>query len=141
MKALVVGYGNELRGDDAVGPLAARAVARWQLPGVLCLDVHQLTPELIEELAAVERVVFIDARLDGEDVTVEELHGGGEAPGGHVSDPRNLLALCAALHGQAPRAWLVTVPGVCLGLGAGLSGRTEQGLTQAQALVRGLLAS
>jgi hydrogenase maturation protease len=139
VKALVVGYGNELCGDDAVGPLAARAAATWGLHGMRCLDVHQLTPELVDELAGVDRVVFVDARQDGDGVVVEELRGRARHPGTHVSDPRGLLALCAVLHGRAPRAWLVSVPAGCLVLGAGLSSTAERGLEQALALVRGLL--
>src|SRR5947209_7059306 len=34
---LVIGYGNELRGDDGVGPCVARTVASWQRPGLRAL--------------------------------------------------------------------------------------------------------
>ncbi len=136
MSVLVVGYGNELRGDDAVGPLAARAAAQWGLAGVRCLDLHQLTPEVVEEMAGVAEVVFIDARLGGEGVRVEELSAGGEAPGGHVSDPRGLLALCAVLHGRAPRARLVTIGVGAVEVGAGLSAGAEARLRQTLALLR-----
>jgi hydrogenase maturation protease len=139
VKALLIGYGNELCGDDAVGPLAARKVAEWGLPGVCCLDVCQLTPELVDELAEVERVVFVDARLGGDSVAVDELSGGGDAPAGHVSNPRGLLALCEVLHGRRPRGWLVTVPADSLELGVGLSARAELGLRQAVTLLRRLL--
>jgi Ni,Fe-hydrogenase maturation factor len=47
---LVIGYGNELRGDDAIGQWVARAVA-----------AHQLTPELAEDLAHTDYAVFVDA--------------------------------------------------------------------------------
>ena len=50
--ALVIGYGNTLRGDDAVGPRAAAAVHGGGLPGVDALAVAQLTPVLAEPLAA-----------------------------------------------------------------------------------------
>jgi hydrogenase maturation protease len=136
VSVLVIGYGNELRGDDALGPLAARAVAGWGLPGVRCLDLHQLTPELVEEMVSVERAIFIDARLGGEDVRMEELSAGGAAPAGHVGDPRGLLALCGVLHGRAPRAWLVTVRAEALAFGAGLSAGVETRLWQALALLR-----
>src|SRR5262245_30725916 len=56
---VVVGYGNELRGDDAVGPRVAQAVAAWDLPGVCGLAIHQLTPELAEILAAAARAIFV----------------------------------------------------------------------------------
>jgi len=43
---LLIGYGNELRGDDAIGPLVARALAELRLPGTQVLALTQLTPEL-----------------------------------------------------------------------------------------------
>jgi hydrogenase maturation protease len=137
----MIGYGNELCGDDAVGPIVARRVREWRLDGVRCLDVHQLTPELVDELAEVERVIFIDARLGDGEAQVVELTGAGEIPGAHVSDPRGLLALCEALYGFRPRAWLVTVRAECVELGARLSARAEQGLLQALALLRRLVTS
>src|SRR5436305_5490516 len=67
---VVIGYGNTLRGDDAAGPRAARAVASWDLPGVIAKAVPQLTPELAELVAAAHLAVFVDARLaaDGDPV-------------------------------------------------------------------------
>ena len=52
---LVIGYGNTLRRDDAVGCLIADEVACWQRPGVRSMSVAQLTPELAAELAAARR--------------------------------------------------------------------------------------
>src|SRR5262245_1795360 len=60
---VVIGYGNDLRGDDAVGLRAAQAVAAWDMPGVCGLAVHQLTPELAEILAGAALAIFVDARV------------------------------------------------------------------------------
>ena len=62
--SLVIGIGNPLRSDDGIGwRLAAQLPAGAGL-GVRCRQ--QLTPELAEELAAVERVLFLDAWLGPE---------------------------------------------------------------------------
>ena len=61
---LVIGYGNELRGDDAVGPEVARCVAEWRRPEVVGIAVHQLTPELAVALSEVAVVIFVDACAD-----------------------------------------------------------------------------
>jgi hydrogenase maturation protease len=50
-EVLVIGYGNTLRRDDAVGPLSAEEVSRWGRPGVVPLDLAQLLPELAERLS------------------------------------------------------------------------------------------
>ncbi len=61
---LIIGYGNEIRGDDAVGPRIAALVNDWKLPAVTALAVHQLPPELAEPIAAAQQVVFVDASAD-----------------------------------------------------------------------------
>ena len=64
--ALVIGYGNTLRGDDGIGPAVAEAVAALGLPGVRVIVAHQLTPELAADLADAQLVVFVDAAVGGE---------------------------------------------------------------------------
>src|SRR5262249_51109422 len=75
MKArlLVIGYGNELRGDDGVGPAAARAVAAWAEPCVQAIATHQLTPELADAIAGAEEVVFVDARIGAGEVVLHRV--------------------------------------------------------------------
>jgi hydrogenase maturation protease len=126
---LVIGYGNELRGDDGAGPRVARAVAGWVRPGVRALAVHQLIPELAAELAAAERVVFVDAAVGAGTVCWRHVHAdAGPAPLGHTCDPGWLLALAQALDARAPTAWLVTIPARCLGCGDELSAQAERGV-------------
>src|SRR5262249_5822451 len=106
-RLLVIGYGNELRCDDGVGPRAARAVAAWQLPGVAAVAAHQLTPELAERIGAAERVVFVDAG-PGDVVLTRSIEPGRAALVlGHTGEPRELLALAEALYGRRPEAWLI----------------------------------
>ena len=64
-QALVIGYGNTLRGDDAVGQVVARALAgEAAIEGVEVIACHQLMPELAECIDAADLVVFIDAAAD-----------------------------------------------------------------------------
>jgi hydrogenase maturation protease len=65
VRTLVLGLGNDLAGDDAVGPLVARAV-RDELDGTA--DVVESAASglaLIEILAGYERAVVIDAIVTG----------------------------------------------------------------------------
>jgi hydrogenase maturation protease len=103
---LVIGYGNALRGDDAVGPRAASAVAELGWPGVIAKEVTQLTPELAEPLASARLAIFVDARpANGEEcVAVRPIEPAD--PGSvlaHVADPRHLLALARTAYGTCPR--------------------------------------
>lgn len=132
---LVVGYGNTLRGDDAAGPRAAEAVARWGLPGVVVKIVHQLTPELAEDLASASLAIFIDARLadraDAVEVRpIEPLDSGLGAALGHVTDPRRLLALTRSIYETCASSWLYTVPAVDFSVAERLSPATERGVQE-----------
>ncbi len=115
-KTLIIGYGSPIRGDDAIGPLAADALAATALPpGVEVLSRHILTAELVEPMAAVERVIFLDAAADGApgEVRLRRLAPDAAAPSSmaHFHDPRELLAWCQALYRHAPAAWLITATG------------------------------
>lgn len=143
--ALVIGYGNTLRGDDAVGPRAAAVVQGWGLMGVTALAVMQLTPELAERLATVRLAIFVDARsVVGDapaEVEVLALQPScGSSLFGHSGDPRHLLALAQVVYGTCPPAWLVTVPAADFRLRDGLSPRAGCGLDVALSRIADLLA-
>jgi hydrogenase maturation protease len=133
--ALVIGYGNTLRGDDAIGPLVAEAVMEWALLGVAARAVHQLTPELAPELAEAGVAVFVDARealRDDEAVEIQQIEPARTPTAiGHVGDPRDLLALANVLYGACPRAWLVTVPARHFATGTELSVEARAGMERA----------
>jgi hydrogenase maturation protease len=76
MKTLILGLGNELAGDDAIGLLAARALNE-QL-GENKADVVESSASgmaLLEILAGYERAIVIDSILSGENPpgTIREL--------------------------------------------------------------------
>jgi hydrogenase maturation protease len=116
LKQLIIGYGSPIRGDDALGPLAADRLADRTLPeGVEVLSRHVLTAELAADLADKDRVVFLDAAVDtppGE-VRCQRITADASAMStmAHFLDPRELLAWCQTLYGRAPETWLITVGG------------------------------
>ncbi len=109
---LVIGYGNTLRGDDAVGRLVAEEVDEWNRPEVRAMSVTQLLPELAERVAQAREVIFVDACGDEDiaDVRVAELAGErGDSGQTHFAAPLDILALAKTCYGRAPRAWLVAI--------------------------------
>lgn len=121
LKMLVIGYGNSLRSDDGLGPQIAAAVEAWQRPQVRGLSVHQLVPELAENLARTEAVIFVDAALSrSPDPLAVQLFSPGAVPLpclGHIYTPELLLALTEQLYGRCPTAWCLQVPAHSLGFG------------------------
>jgi hydrogenase maturation protease len=140
---LIVGYGNDLRGDDGAGRRAAAEIDAWSLPGVEVIAVHQLTPELAAPLAVAERAIFLDSRpaSSGAAVRVDRLHPAGPSSGlAHTCDPRSLLGLADTAFGHAPEAWGITIPSTDFSFGAPLSPLAERGIASALEAVRHLVA-
>jgi hydrogenase maturation protease len=142
-EALVIGYGNTLRGDDGIGPAVAGDLAALAIPGVRVIVAHQLTPELAADLADARLAVFVDATLGGEPVRAVRIEAA--ATGSvmtHAADPRGLLALCAAVYQRCPVAWLVTAAGADFEFRDGLSSIGRENAREAtdrvQVLIRGL---
>lgn len=121
MADLVIGYGNTLRGDDGIGRRLVETIAEEAWPGVRTVGVHQLTPELVEEIALAERVVFADAAADDRSLRLQPLTISNPSSLGHRVDPGWLLSLCVALYGQHPPAWLLTLPARHFSFGEQLS--------------------
>ncbi len=144
MSALVIGIGNPLAGDAAAGPAVAGCLAGR--PGLTVRVCHQLTPELAAGVAAAERVIFIDAARDGGGVRIRRLDAPGEAraagsPMTHVLSPGAVVALARALYDRIPPAYLVTIPGLCFGIGAGLSESVLRLMPEAADAVERLLGA
>jgi hydrogenase maturation protease len=138
-KVLVIGYGNALRRDDGAGRRVARLVAALRWPGVRALAVHQLTPELAEEVAGVDVAVFVDAACADSELPVRRIAATSAASAlGHASDPARVLGLAEAVFGRCPPAWLITVPAADMGYGKGLSPAAKRGVRRAFEDVRRL---
>lgn len=141
---LVLGYGNDLRGDDAAGQRAADRVGAWRLPGVEVRALPQLVPELAEPLAAATRAVFLDAHpvSDCPAVRVRRIHPSAAGTSfAHTSDPQGLLQLARTAFGRSPDTWWITIPAADFTLGAPLSALAERGIADALAAIRPLLES
>jgi len=125
-RTLIIGFGNPLRGDDAVGFLAAERLREHVLGAdVEVLARHQLTPELMEPIGRAERVIFIDAALEGEPGGISaarvEARPDAEAAFTHFATPGALLAGARMLYGESPAAVLICITGRDFGIGDRLS--------------------
>ena len=114
--ALIIGYGSPIRGDDAIGPMAADRLGGDVLPaGVRVISRHILTADLVPDIVDSARVIFIDAAAAGEpgEIRCQRLEPDASKMStmAHFLDPRELLAWSNALYGAQPEAYLVTVAG------------------------------
>jgi hydrogenase maturation protease len=122
-KCLILACGNTLRGDDGVGPwLAAWAEERFKNDsGVRVVSRQQWTPDLAEEIAAAESVLFIDcsvAAAPGSVSVAQVSPAATEGRGTHHQDAAELLNLAQKLYNSLPRASeLLTVGAQSIELG------------------------
>jgi hydrogenase maturation protease len=132
-EVLVVGVGNDLRGDDGAGRAVVEELLRRAVPGMRAIWSHQLVPELAEQIATAAVVVFVDAGHPGtvSAVEVRPLAPGSAAIGAHQAGPAGLLGLAALAGLAVPEAFLVTVPAHDLGLGSRLSPGTVTAVGEA----------
>ena len=140
---LVIGYGNTLRGDDAVGQRVALTVAGWQMPGLNVLAVHQLTPDLAAPVSRYDLAIFVDAKvasLAAAAVTVHHLEPFHRLVfNAHTSDPRGVLTLAQAIYGRHAPAWLVSVPAVDFSPREELSTVAARGAIEASSAIAALI--
>jgi hydrogenase maturation protease len=122
---LIIGYGNPLRGDDAVGPWVAS-----QLGGIAA---HQLVPEMAARIASERWVIFVDARTDLAPGRVKLMAVDETDVMSHRASPGLLIKMVHQVYGCAPRATLVGIGAESFELGAPLSPSVQQG---AQAALR-----
>ncbi len=142
---LVIGYGNPLRGDDGIGFYVAQALdERFRAePDVEVIAAQELTPEMAEDVARTEMVLFVDAAAAGEPGTIQHARVLPDtAPGGftHLLTPSSLLSAAGELYGDAPSAMSLTLAGWSFAMGERLSRpaklRLPELLRQAVALVQ-----
>lgn len=127
---LVVGYGNELRSDDGIGPAVVAHLARD--PRFRDVDVraaHQLTPELALDASGAALLVLVDAAADAPagEVAVRRLDPGaaaGDVMTHHV-DPAGLVGPARELWGAAPPVVVISVGVASLDVGERLSSAVE----------------
>jgi hydrogenase maturation protease len=141
-RCLILACGNTLREDDGVGPFLAQwAEERWREDArVRVLCDQQWTPDMAQEIAAAETVIFVDCSLDQApgQILLRELSSTSLKPGlvTHHLGAAELLRVAQDLYGMQPRrACLLTVGAGSIELGEGLSSAVRDALPDAEKLL------
>jgi hydrogenase maturation protease len=128
---LVIGYGNTIRSDDGAGPAAAKAI-RDRYPDVDCIAVHGLEPVLAETIGHYECVVFIDAAVGIDSMSISAVTPSpcGSAEGTHTHSPESLLRLSIDLYNKTPEVLTFRLPAYHMEFGEIFSAATGAALKQ-----------
>jgi len=141
-RCLILACGNTLRGDDGVGLLLAEwAEERFrENDDVRVVARQQWTPDLAEEIAAAESVLFIDSSIKSQPghvglIPVEPLENrNGSAT--HHMNANELMGLALELYGSRPaHSMLLTIGAGSTELGETLSDPVEASLPRAQGIL------
>jgi hydrogenase maturation protease len=142
VRCLILACGNTLRGDDGVGPwLAAWAEGRFRRQdGARVISRQQWTPELTEDIAQAQSVLFIDCSVDSAPGSVKLISvrpaTGDQAQATHHLGAPELLALCRELYNSLPsHAQQLTVGAGSVALGEEFSAPVTASLPEACHLV------
>lgn len=134
-RILIVGIGNRLRSDDGVGwQLASELLSEIGREDVHIIATPQLTPELAEIASRAQRVLFVDAALQGEPGTLKfsQITPGSLSRHSHELSPAGVLKLAQDLYGRSPRACLLTIAGESFSTGDSLSPTVAAALPKAK---------
>ena len=141
-RCLILACGNTLRGDDGVGPwLADWAEIRFAAdPAIRIISRQQWTPELAEEIAASEAVLFIDCAIDSPpgSVRLQPVQPAAPAQGlaTHHQGAAELLGLSRDLYGSLPlHSQLITIGAGSTHLGEAFSPAVTAALPEACRLI------
>lgn len=141
---LLIGYGNTLRRDDGVGrSIVDRLTPLYAGTDVSCITTPQLLPEVAALVAQAQRVVFVDASIEGQagTVRVDEVRPLDYLEEAHAFTAPGILYLANLLYLASPPAHLVTVTGADFDLGETLSEAVEAAIPQAITEIRRLLTT
>ena len=135
MNYLVIGYGNTLRSDDGAAQIVANQIVIWNLPDVRSLAIHQLTPELAEDIANTNTVIFVDAVISSkqnlEKIEIKILECDNKYLNfGHTENPRSLLYLSKIIYNKIPKAYWILIPAINFEFGEKISDITKKGIKQ-----------
>lgn len=126
-KILIIGYGNSLAGDDALGFYTISELHGTEMPqGTSVKYIHQLMPEHSSEFTEYDTLIFIDAegaKVPGElkyrKVFKENLKN--TAATAHEFTLDTILLMGYWLYGKMPEIHLITVTGCNFRTGENIS--------------------
>jgi hydrogenase maturation protease len=133
-KKLIIGIGNESRGDDGLGWAFLKALEKGNYPDWQFIVRYQLNVEDADLIKEADTVVFVDSyngKLD-KGFLLEECHARVDFEyTTHALNPCAVLALCNNLYNHKPLNFVMKIQGYEWGLGKGLSMRAKENLDKA----------
>ncbi len=130
----VFAWGNESRGDDAIGAIIARKITDLRHPAIVVVEDHQLHLEHVMDIQDDVPLLFVDASVAlDKGFRLEKLVPvRDESISTHSMSPSALLDLYEQTLGRPPpSAWMLHVSGNSFELGEEISAAASASVEQA----------
>jgi hydrogenase maturation protease len=141
-RLVVLGWGNDARGDDGLGPLLLGRIAGLDLPHVTTIEDFQLQIEHAMDLEEADLALFLDASVSAPAPFAFTETGPRDdtTHSSHALSPEAVLEVFVRVLGrEPPPAFVLAMRGEAFELGAGLGAAAAEGLEAAWAFVRPLV--
>lgn len=137
MKIIIVGIGNTLRGDDGIGAYVCSAIDQTKIEGVQTLIVQQLDTGLIDEFLKADKIILVDASVEGDDVNFyrPETEESFSVASSHHVNANILSSLIKKLYEKEINIMLCAVRGESFDMGEELSAIAKQNADKAAGLI------
>lgn len=107
----IIGYGNELRGEDAFGLDVIKELQKLSLKDTKLISAHQLTPEIVLELQEADEIIFIDTCLDEKNpyaLACSLSRQSGLNLSHHIS-PKTIIYMLKSLYARLPDFYIYSM--------------------------------
>ncbi|MDP2894632.1 MAG: hypothetical protein Q8N78_09750 [Sulfurimonas sp.] len=107
----VVGYGNELRGEDAFGVDVIKELQKFHLKNTKLISALQLTPEMVLELLEADEIIFVDACYDEENhyaLACSLSRQSGFNLSHHIT-PKSVIGMLKSLYEKHPNFFIYSM--------------------------------
>ena len=146
---LVIGIGNELRGDDAAGIVVARRIRERHLPGVRVLEHGGEGASLMEAWTGAQSVFIVDTVVSGSapgaihrfDAARQRLPAQAFQSSTHAFGLREAVEVARALNLLPTRLVIYGIEGKSFAVGEEISAELEQAATRVSERVLGEVAT
>lgn len=107
----IIGYGNELRGEDAFGLDVIKKLKKLELKDTKLISAFQLTPELVLELLEADEIIFVDASLDEQHhyILACPLMEQNSLNLSHHISPKTIIYMLNSLYGKYPEFYIYSM--------------------------------
>ncbi len=137
---LLIGYGNIMRCDDAAGIQAVSRIAEKKITGVDTILTQQLHVELLEEAVRYDRIIFVDATTEGEEVSLRKIDkGAARLVSSHHLNPEIFFELARTIYARELNLYLCSIKGENFDIGDVFSNSVRPRIEKAVELIQSLL--